>query len=245
MGFERKATTAQVRHGLTVKDFMHMQDQVVKWNRLAGNDRRDSSLTKTYQQLSHEEVFGKNELKQGFDTDDLEMIADGLCDCVFTVFMWSVFADNEFTSRDYGFLKDVEKKSVSYMDQSVESTFKHFAESVKVKDHFAAQTNLVILLQHMNEKIDIMEAFRRVCVSNYSKFPEKESVTDVLAECRMIEEKGRYRGICAKTIDHDRRIVFLAKSEVQDDGTEKVYGSPKIVKSSQFREVENLKATIR
>ena len=257
MGFSRKAPSAAKRKNtLVVADFMHMQEVVLKWNELAGNlDYKNlprsakgstvlTNLEKTYHQLSHEEFFGKDELKQGIETNDLVMIADGLCDSVFTVFMWAVLSGEGLDHQDSMFLQDIEDEKDNYFDQPLAIDVDWYKAAIEKGDAFEAQTQLIILLQRFNKKIDIMEAFNKVCDSNFSKFPRRDSVMDVGAECRKIEEKGRYRGISAKLIDNDSRIVFLAREEVVGDNV-KVYGVPKIVKSSQFRDVQNLAETIR
>lgn len=252
-GFTKKAPSKSGKPSLTAKDFLHMQDKVIKWNELAGNvipklgRAIDLDLVKTYRQLSHEEVFGKNELLQGFEENDLEMIADGLCDCVFTVFMWAALDRTPLDpKRDLDWLEKVERRDEVIVNDNDDpkNLADHLGKDVKEDDAFSAQTHLIILLQTMNTKIDVMAAFEKVCESNYSKFPLTCEVPDPLEECKLIEKKGRYVGITCKTLDEGRRYVFLANAEVCGDKV-KAYGKPKIVKSRQFVDVQDLETTIR
>lgn len=224
---------------LTGDDILYMQDKVVAWNEFCGNMRDDKSLIPVYQSLTQEELLGKGELVESWNSGDMVGVADGIADLVFTSFFWNALKDN-------GVEKD------SWRDHS-EAGFNCEVNSLlhnltlEVDNHFWFQTDFLMLLYKMSELMDVRKVFDIICESNYSKIP---LVTEVVTEgyslddeVKRIEDEGRYADVHYILLDSDdgQRVVFKANKDLREN---KVFNKAKIIKSKAFKDVEGLEEFI-
>lgn len=205
---------------LTVEVFEQMLDDVVEWNKYAGNDVTDKSLIPTYLKLSREEFFGDGELLQSWFNNDEVGTLDGLCDLVFT----------------YGYLSQLQGDDEELFDHDY--TIKHRPEDtledassfliLNFKSHM--KDMLYTLLWVFEDQFDIVGAFKEVLRSNMSKFPLQSEV-NIYVELDGFGKSDRYADISYKLVDD--RVIFLAG---KDKKTGVVFNKPKIIKPSTFSE---------
>lgn len=227
---------------LTGEDILYMQDQVIKFNEIAGNNVKDKSLISLYKSLTEEELLGEDELIDSWNKEDMVGVLDGLIDSVFVCFYWAVL-------NGYGFSKSSSDKwyetAIDEVETySTEELLSFLVDELKFDNPFGYQTNFIILLYKLSEKFDIVSAFDIINGSNLSKFVNvnrKEGVDqqDLDLEVKYISSQGRYGGVnYHKVGDY---YVFTAKEDVKNNV---VFTKSKIVKPSSFKEVEGLEQFI-
>lgn len=227
---------------LTGEDILYMQEQVIKFNEIAGNNTKDKSLIPLYKSLTEEELLGEDELIDSWNKGDMVGVLDGLIDSVFVSFYWAVL-------NGYGFSKNNTDKWYATAIDEVETystgeLLSFLEDGLKFDKPFGYQTNFIILLYKLSEKFDIVSAFDIINESNLSKFVNSKreggvEQQDLDLELKYIGSQGRYDDVgYHKVGDY---YVFTAKEDVKNNV---VFSKPKIVKPSSFKEVEGLEQFI-
>ena len=180
---------------LTGEDILYMQEQVIKFNEIAGNSVKDKSLIPLYKSLTEEELLGENELVDSWNKGDMIGVLDGLIDSVFVSFYWAVL-------NGYGFSKNnTDKWYATAIDEvdtySTEELLSFLEDELKFDSPFGYQTNFIILLYKLSEKFDIVSAFGIINESNLSKFVNSNQEggveqQDLDLELKYIGSQGRY-----------------------------------------------------
>ena len=227
---------------LTGADILYMQEQVIKFNEIAGNNVKDKSLIPLYKSLTEEELLGEDELIDSWNKGDMVGVLDGLIDSVFVSFYWTVLNGDGFNknSADKWYETAIDEVD-TYSTEELLSSLKYELTS---DNPFGYQTNFMILLYKLSEKFDIVSAFDIINESNLSKFVDSKKEggvdqQDLDLELKYIESQGRYGGVnYHKVGDY---YVFTAKEDVKNDV---VFTKSKIVKPSSFKEVEGLERFI-
>lgn len=227
---------------LTGADILYMQEQVIKFNEIAGNSVKDKSLIPLYKSLTEEELLGEDELIDSWNKCDMVGVLDGLIDSVFVSFYWSVL-------NGYGFNKNSADKwyetAVGEVDTySTEELLSFLKDELTLDNPFGYQSIFMILLYKLSEKFDIVSAFDIINESNLSKFVNSKrkggvKQQDLDLELKYIGSQGRYGDVgYHKAGDY---YVFTAKEDVKNNV---VFTKSKIVKPSSFKEVEGLEQFI-
>lgn len=202
--------------------FNKMIQTVIDWNHIAGNDVKDDALKDLYMKLAREEMFGTDELMQGWLTNDPEKIMDGVGDLIYT----------------YGFLCALEHGGVPEFEPqddvgNVKESLVDVARSLIISKPDI--NKLYVLLTYMSEIMDVEGVFDTITTSNMSKFPLVDDVSCPYKELEKIQSQGRYDDI--SFIEFDGRYVFFADKDIKAGV---IFDEPKIVKPSQFQEPEDL-----
>ncbi len=211
---------------LTAEQFQYMEDKVIEFNYLIGNDPDNQDLIPTYKNLCLEE--GREYLVADENDDHVERI-DALVDSVFT-----------------GFMLNRLQEGVGYHDwfskctyEVGASTFHTAFSALEEGDIEGYTTTLTIALYKESARYNIMAAFKRVCESNFSKAIPKEKVESgeiILADCiKEVYDSGRYEGV----ISEDLGSHYVIKA-LRDTKENLEYETGKIIKGSWYLSVEQL-----
>lgn len=222
-----------MKQQLTFKHVLGMFNTVVSWNACAGNLPEDKTLTEVYRQLTLAEYEGKGEFLEGFQTHNNEMILDGIGDLTYTSFFWA--ATEGMCESKLKDLYEIAEGCVTFGEATLHGTvelLKFYLESDY--GHGFVKELLVIMLLFQKE-YNLVESFEAISESNFSKFPKVEDVEDPEKELEIILDKGRYVGLDYK--EFEGRYIFTAMQDLQDDVR---FDKPKIIKSGQFQEPEDL-----
>lgn len=227
---------------LTGEDILYMQEQVIKFNEIAGNNVKDKSLIALYKSLTEEELLGEDELINSWNKSDMVGVLDGLIDSVFVSFYWAVLNGHGFSKNN---TDKWYKSAVDEVDTySTEELLGFLRDHLKHDNPFGYQTDFTVLLYKLSEKFDIVSAFDIINESNLSKFVNSNreggvEQQDLDLELKYIGSQGRYGGVdYHKVGDY---YVFTAKEDVKNNV---VFTKSKIVKPSSFKEVEGLEQFI-
>ncbi len=213
---------------LTAEQFQYMEDKVIEFNYLIGNDPDNQDLIPTYKNLCLEE--GREYLVADKNDDHVERI-DALVDSVFTGFMLNRLHEKERFGSWFDVVTDGNFR---------DSTFLTAFEAISQDEVFEYTTGLVIALYKESERYDIMGAFKRVSESNFSKAIPKEKVESgeiVIADCiKEVYDSGRYEGVTSEDLGSHYVIKAL-----RDTKENLEYETGKIIKGdSWYRSVEQL-----
>ncbi len=207
---------------LTAEDFTYMENEVLKWNKIAGNLPEDSSLINTYISLCIEEA--KEGVKAEEEDDKVEHL-DALCDSVFTGFF--------LNALHKGVTFPIKNVTVETNDDGLD--FEHMLSELQDKYIFGYMLALVDALGTLSNYYDLLGAFNRVLTSNMSKYIPMSQEVDLTAEIASVEGQGRYGDVFVQEIDG--YYILRAKKDLLE-GVE--YKQGKIVKPSTFMSVEDL-----
>lgn len=221
---------------LTPQDFLHFQKEVENFNTLMGNSVKDKTLPPTYQNLSIEELTGKDELINSILREDRVGIIDGLIDEIFTCFYYN---------RLQGYhLEDLSAwiETVAPVVEYFEVTPLQHAESILTALHrgnsLVAICQLISLILREQNNYNIRGAFEEVLRSNLSKLVKAEKDVDTQGEVAYILSQGRYADITVETMEvpSGKYYAFKARQDLESGVT--FSGNGKLVKSSQFSEAD-------
>ena len=218
---------------LTPEDFIFMEKEIVKFNKLMGNCVTDEHLIPTYQNLSVEEVV--KELLPAHNVDDKIEILDALIDGAFVVFYWALLnssqntlENNESWLREYICIDNIEEP------ENIKDILMEMAKDINRGSSFDVQTHLCVLLSYYQTQYDIMGAYREVLRSNLSKFVPAESV-DIDEEVTYIESVGRYIEITVEEIETEDGVLLAFKA-CKDLQNNVIFKKPKLIKTRNFSE---------
>lgn len=200
-------------------DFTRYFNRVVEWNAIARNGEHDfSEEAKAFQlTLVNEEFSGKDELVDGYNTLNKEMVLDALCD----IFVTSAYL--YFQECEGNVLSQIEiaapSSSIDYFNQLKYSIEGLGSGRETVKDVCA-------LLYQFDGCVT--KALDEVLNSNDSKFPKFGHGLDgepvfyvnglpvsAQQECKDIEERsdGRYTGVTYSVVGEGDDKKFIFKSD--------------------------------
>lgn len=217
---------------LTGEDIIYMQEQVIKFNEIAGNNTKDKSLIPLYKSLTEEELLGEDELIDSWNKGDMVGVLDGLIDSVFVSFYWAVLNGHGFSKNNVD--KWYETAIGEVDSYSTEELLSFLKDELKFNNTFGYQSIFTVLLYKLSEKFDIVSAFGIIKESNLSKFVHEDELYhgfDLDGEVAYIESKGRYGDVTYKKVGN--YYVFTAGKDLESGV---VFDKPKIVKSSLFKE---------
>ncbi|AUR86282.1 hypothetical protein NVP1084O_075 [Vibrio phage 1.084.O._10N.261.49.F5] len=231
---------------LTVEQFKYMEDKVLEWNTVFGNNLDDGSLISTYVKLCIEEgneyvnapqkavelfkvKYGRMPSKS--EEDQTELLTIGHCECI------DALGDSVFT----GFMLNRLKTEDTYDDWFEEfvtspliiTSFDELVHLLKKGELYTYTTYLTYQLLEDSERYNIFGAFQRICESNFSKAATKD--VDIEKEIAYIESQGRYVDVFAE--ESGDYIIFKARKDLVEGNT---FEKGKIVKPSTFVSVEDL-----
>ena len=206
---------------LTTEQFQEMEDKVLEWNVIFGNDLDDESLIPTYIKLCIEE--GKEYLIADQEDNHVERI-DALVDSVFTGFMLNRLEDGVGFG---GWLQCVHGGEVYTFEACLHELTK---ENVDITGY---STLLLETLKEESKRYNLFGAFQRVYESNMSKAAPK--TVDIAKEVAYIESQGRYADVFAE--ESGEYLIFKAKRDLQEGNS---FEKGKVVKWSGFQSVEDL-----
>ena len=204
-------------------DFTDLFNQTVEWNKVANGGEFDfSNQRKELQQKClMEEVL---ELEEAIDNNDPVEAVDAICDILFVGFYaWVMCSNREPDVYDIS-----HGIRLAFSDYSLEDFLWHLKIAVEKKDYF--EVVKLILEAGIAFNFDLKGAYANVVESNFSKFPEMDSVV-LHRELERFKNNARYSNVVAAVVHG--RFVFRAD-----------YGEGKVVKPSCFIE-PNLKQFIR
>lgn len=210
---------------LTQEQLQYMEDRVLEWNVLFGNDPDNTKLIDTYVNLCIEEgTEWVNAVNAGDRVEEL----DAICDSVFTGFML-----NHLQNGKYGSWFEVE--DLDYAGVKVEVLM----YSLEDGEIYPYTTHLVGNIYQSSKTFNVFEAFKRVAESNFSKAISKLAVENgeiSLQDCiSEVESAGRYEDVF--TFETDTHFLIKARKDVKEG---KDYPEGKIVKGSWYFSVEDL-----
>ena len=215
-----------MRRKLTEEQFQYMEDKVIEFNYLIGNDPNNQELIPTYKNLCLEE--GREYLVADENDDHVERI-DALVDSVFTGFMLNRLQEEV----GYGNWFSMCTSGVTT------STFQTAFSALGEEDIEGYTTGLPTALYKESERYNIMGAFKRVSESNFSKAIPKEKVESgeiVIADCiKEVYDSGRYEGVTSEDLGSHYVIKAL-----RDTKENLEYETGKIIKGSWYLSVEQL-----
>ena len=214
---------------VTLSNVKDMFYTVLDWNRTGGNLPSDKSLTKVYHQLTIAEFEGKGEFLPSYYSNDDEGIMDGIADMLYTGLFWAATEGMNESHLQHMYLGSVD------LDKDLECCIALLTRALTKGDSFLFVKYLILLLKVYETKYNLVSIFKEVSISNYSKYPKVEIVTDPEKELEIILDKGRYVGLDYK--ETDGRYIFTAMQDLQDDVR---FDKPKIIKSSQYIEPVDL-----
>jgi hypothetical protein len=198
-----------------------MEDKVIQWNIIAGNDPDDKSLIETYKNLCIEEA---KELESAQNEGE---VVDAIIDSIYTGFFLNILTQRYTLAKiDQGWVKSLEEAPRTFRGdylKSLEDGEEYSFISAFISDLFIYQ-----------DKYDILGAFERVTQSNFSKFAKVDTV-DIEKEIDYIKSQGRYDDIFYEKVGD--YIVFRATYDSKEN---KHYPKGKIMKPSTFISVEDL-----
>ncbi|AUR87485.1 hypothetical protein NVP1101O_074 [Vibrio phage 1.101.O._10N.261.45.C6] len=226
-----------------------MEDKVLEWNTVFGNNLDDGSLIPTYVKLCIEEgneyvnapqkavelfkvKHGRMPSKNEEDQTELLTIKhceriDALGDSVFTGFMLNRLQESaKYQEGDCWFTEMMTK---GYDLVSMENIL----NLLEISDVYGYTTDLPLKLFQESERYNIFGAFQRICESNFSKAATKD--VDIEKEIVYIESQGRYADVFAE--ESGDYIIFKARKDLVEGNT---FEKGKIVKPSTFVSVEDL-----
>lgn len=216
---------------ITYKDILDMQQKVIRFNEVMGNDVNDKSLIPTHINLTKEE---SKELLQAYKDDNHEEVIDAIIDIFFTGCYWWVLDDFTLTGADPWFKEGYWTQSQGAIVEDIGyvlDTVNTRAISSTIHDF---QCNFLHLIGNVSKVYNLVGAFERVYQSNMSKTCLKKDV-DVEKEIEYIETQGRYSDVFAE--ENGEYVVFKARKDLQEGN---FFENGKIVKSSEFVSVEDL-----
>ena len=226
---------------LSAQDIKDFTQTVIDFNALIGNDLlttdpvMKAKLLKTYNTLSMEEITGEGELAESLEKGDKEGSLDGICDLLYTGLAYCVLEGGKCNlNRGEEWFDNEVWKGDSH-SSFVEESIHDMIYSLEKNKVYAFQTELLILLGHLHHKMDIVAGFKRVTESNFSKAMLTSSIENVGQEIQTIIDKGRYTGVATREVGE--YTVFTATGDLREG---KTFASPKVIKSSQFKDVSEL-----
>lgn len=212
---------------LTQEQLQYMEDKVLEWNVLFGNDLNNENLIDTYINLCIEE--GTEWLQAVKDRNHVEII-DAICDSVFTGFMLNRLQQ----SKGYGKWFEVEDLNYNIDVEALVNSLKG-----KYPDVFTYTSHLVCAVYCASKHYNIFEAFKRVSESNFSKAISKLAVENgeiCLQGCiSEVESAGRYEDVFI--FETESHFLIKARKDLQEG---KDYPQGKIIKGSWYLSVEDL-----
>ena len=217
---------------ITFSDVLGMFNTVLAWNTLAGN-QPTQELTEVYCQLTLAEYGGKEEFLEGYQTQNHEMILDGIGDMTFTGMFWA--ATEKFNEEDLYDSYILAVNQVRLAGVSLPDTVDAMKFFIERKSSEGFLIELITLLICLEDQYDLLKSFQAVSESNFSKFPKVEDVEDPEKELEIILDKGRYIGLDYK--EFEGRYIFTAIQDLQEGVR---FDKPKIVKPSTFAEPTTL-----
>ena len=218
---------------LTAQDVLYMQDEVIRFNKMMGNEVTDIDLSPSYYNFTKEELFGEDELLDSYRKKDLEGILDGAIDLFFTCGYWANLHGHIL--EDNVWLKTI---STEANMQKVRDILEDLEQSVISGYSFYSQTNLLHLLHNETFQglFDVLGAFKEVMSSNMSKYVVKGSV-DIEEESNYITSQGRYEDISVVEVESSG-ITYLAFKALRDNKNDVTFNTPKLIKTRLFKEPE-------
>lgn len=209
---------------------LYFQEKVLEFNKMFGNNLKDKSLVDVYRNLTDEEINGKKELLSSYADKDWEGVLDGICDTIFTGFMFLNLLDEAFKGESFIPVTDI--KGINRYD------FKLLAKSFEEGEYLYFKNALINLISKLCVISDVKAAFDRVYLSNMSKALNKSAVSgekylqDLI---NGIEKEGRYSDLWWEDVG-DYIVIKAGKDSVEN----KEYPSGKIMKGSWYKSVEDL-----
>lgn len=222
-----------MKKDLLVDDFIiHMQNTVLDWNELFGNDVNNVDLIPAQKDFTIEELTGTDELVSSAMNDDDEGILDAICDVVYTGFFYLALSRNTYQLNER-FVDHSD--AISFMVGGI--TLKMALEQDNI-DYF--KSYLLNLLTFARTKYDLKKAFARVTESNYSKAIRLEGEHDEInnhlrAYKKEIESVGRYADVWFAY----KNGFYIVKAN-KDLRENKTFSTGKIIKGSWYHSVEDL-----
>lgn len=205
---------------ITEKDILHFEQEILKFNHIAGNDILDEDLTPVYEGLILEEG------EEIFTADSAEDYLDGIVDLGVVGIYWMNLVFPKGVKQYNLRFKEPDGNKVSIMNALEDSLTKH-------KFHYV-MADWMCLLEQIQYDFDLVGAFKEVCDANMTKFPLKSTV-DMEKEFEHIVSQGRYSDLTCEEVEYksDTYLVFRAKEDLQNNRT--FGGKGKIVKHSGVR----------
>jgi len=223
---------------LTPEDFLFMQDEVVRFNKMMGNSldctgAAKEALINTYRKLSLEEVVGEGELLDSVAKGDKVGVLDGYVDCVFTIFYYALLEGEGLREGDLWLLEECESVHGEICLQWLEEDL--HVDNPAIDSH----THLIASILAEQDNYDFVGAFNEVMKSNMSKYAIKSDI-HIPTELGLILSKGRYEELSYDEIESEggeggAYIAFKASKDAQN-GVE--FKTPKLIKCSTFVEPE-------
>lgn len=217
---------------LTPEDFLYMQDKVLEWNILFGNNPSNKGLISVYDGLVKEEL---DETLKAIKENNEPEIIDGLCDLMYVAgFRWLL----EDVELDNLFLQNLHEGG--HTSNDVLEALDDMVNGRKyIYSGYTLQTLVVKLLHLVSEKYNILEVFNRVTESNFSKAISKEDVIlgkIDLGDCiASVENERRYEEVYSEPCGE----YYIIKAKV-DKKENKTYPTGKVVKGFWYKSVEDL-----
>ncbi len=212
---------------LTAEQFQYMEDKVIEFNYLIGNDPDNQDLISTYNNLCLEE--GREYLVADENDDHVERI-DALVDSVFTGFMLNRLESASEYGDWFNLVTDGTERRVTFQDAF---------DDLTPEGSYGYTTNLPVVLLEESKRYDLFGAFKRVSESNFSKAIPKEKVESgeiVIADCiKEVYDSGRYEGVTSEDLGSHYVIKAL-----RDTKENLEYETGKIIKGSWYLSVEQL-----
>lgn len=207
---------------LTVEQFQYMEDKVLEWNKVFGNDLNDKSLIPTYVNLCIEEG---SEYVKADQTDNHVEKVDALVDSVYTGFMLNRLQEGQSYGKWF---------SAVITDNMTTPSLRILLSALKEYEYiYGYTTNLPVILLEESEHYDIFNAFKLITESNFSKAAPLS--VDIESEIEYITSQGRYADVFAE--ESNGYIIFKAKQDLQEGNT---FEKGKIVKWRGYKSPEDL-----
>lgn len=209
---------------LTAEDIFYMEDKVIRWNIIAGNDPDDKSLIETYKNLCIEEM---NELISAKSDEEL---LDAVLDLIYVGFFLNRLCEGVSLKDKYRvWIESLSKSNNRFkpypLDMIDYLTYNDFDEFVGDFIYY--------LFYYYQNKFNIVDGFNVVTKSNYSKYSTHD--LDLDREVEYIKSQGRYDDIFYEKVGD--YVVFRATYDSKEN---KHYPKGKIMKPSTFLSVEDL-----
>jgi hypothetical protein len=204
-----------------------MEDKVIQWNIIAGNDPDDKSLIETYKNLCIEEM--KELIRAKSDED----IMDACLDLIYVGF----FLNRLYEGKNLKEKDNMWINSLALRDGQGEVTLEDNINSLwdlkEGKYNAFTSDFITYLFDYYQYKFNIVDGFNVVTKSNYSKYSTHD--LDLDREVEYIKSQGRYDDIFYEKVGD--YVVFRATHDSKEN---KHYPKGKIMKPSTFISVEDL-----
>lgn len=202
--------------------------QVIEFMKVAGQEVnseptfQSTKISNFRTSLIDEEIFGKDELVESVNEDNLVGIVDGLCDILYVVY--GAVATYGITMDEYPLFERIEGSATLLhthtahgLIRNITSAFEQYKRGVEVGDIITMRRGLTGIILEVNRfaeasNMDIIGAFDEVHASNMSKFTKTTQEAKDSIEFRIAandKNSASYVGALINAVTVEDKLFYV------------------------------------